>query len=34
MNKQRRKHSAEFNGQVVLEAVLGVKTVSEMTAHY
>lgn len=34
MDQQRRKHSAEFKGQVALEAVRGVKTVSEIAACY
>ena len=34
MEKQRRKHSAEFKGRVALEAVRGVKTVSEIAAQY
>ena len=34
MDKQRKKHSAEFKGQVALEAVRGVKAVSEIAAHH
>ena len=34
MEKQRRKHSAEFKAQVALAAVRGVKTVSEIAAQY
>jgi transposase-like protein len=34
MDKQRRKHSGEFKAQVALEAVRGVKTMSEMASCY
>jgi len=34
MDKQRRKHTAEFKAQVALEAVRGVKTVSEIASQY
>ena len=34
MKKQRRKHSPEFKARVVLEAIKGVKTVSEIAQKY
>jgi len=34
MKKQRRKHAAEFKARVVLEAIRGLKTVSEIAAEY
>jgi len=34
MKKQRRKHSAEFKARVALEAIRGIKTVSEISAEY
>ena len=34
MKKQRRKHSAEFKARVALEAIKGVKTLSEIAREY
>jgi transposase-like protein len=34
MPKKRRKHSDEFKARVALEAVRGVKTLSELSAAY
>ena len=34
MTKKRRRHSDEFKGRVALEAVKGVKTLSELSAAY
>jgi len=34
MKKQRRKHSSEFKARVALEAIRGVKTVSEIAKEY
>ena len=34
MKKQRRKHSSEFKARVALEAIKGVKTVSEIAKQY
>jgi transposase-like protein len=34
MAKKRRKHSEEFKARVALEAVKGVKTLSELSATY
>ena len=34
MPKKRRRHSDEFKARVALEAVKGVKTLSELSAHY
>ncbi len=34
MKQQRRKHSAEFKARVALEAVKGVKTISEIAQEY
>jgi putative transposase len=34
MKRQRRKHSAEFQARVALEALKGLKTVNEMTAEF
>lgn len=34
MKKQRRKHAAEFKAKVALEAIRGLKTVSEIAADY
>jgi len=34
MKKQRRKHSAEFKARVALEAIRGVKTLSEIAQDY
>lgn len=34
MKKQRRKHSAEFKARVALEAIRGVKTLSEIAKEY
>ena len=34
MKKQRRKHSAEFKAQVALEAIRGVKTLSEIAREF
>lgn len=34
MKKQRRKHSAEFKARVALEAIKGIKTVSQIAQEY
>ena len=34
MKKQRRKHSAEFKARVALEAIKGMKTLSEIAREY
>lgn len=34
MKKQRRKHSAEFKAMVALEAMKGIKTVSQIAQEY
>ena len=34
MKKQRRKHSKEFKARVALEAIRGVKTISEIAADF
>jgi putative transposase len=34
MAKKRRRHSEEFKARVALEAVKGVKTLSELSATY
>lgn len=34
MKKQRRKHSAEFKARVALEAIKGIKTLSEIAREY
>ena len=34
MKKHRRKHSAEFKARVALEAIKGVKTLSEIAREY
>lgn len=34
MKKQRRKHSKEFKARVALEAIRGVKTISEIAAEF
>ena len=34
MKKQRRKHSSEFKARVALEAIRGVKTVSQIAQEY
>ena len=34
MKKQRRKHTAEFKARVALEAIRGVKTLSEIARDY
>lgn len=34
MKKQRRKHTAEFKARVALEAIRGVKTISEIAAEF
>jgi putative transposase len=35
MNKQnRRRHSAKFKARVVMEAIKGIKTTSEIAAEY
>jgi len=34
MKRQRRKHSAEFKARVALEAIRGVKTLSEIAKEY
>ena len=33
MKKQRRKHSSEFKARVALEAIKGVKTVSQIARN-
>ena len=33
MNKQRRKHTAEFKARLALDAIRGMKTVSEIGAE-
>lgn len=34
MKKQRRKHSSEFKARVAIEAIQGVKTVSQIAQEY
>ena len=34
MKKQRRKHSAEFKARVALEAIRGIKTLSEIARDF
>lgn len=34
MKKQRRKHTSEFKARVALEAIRGVKTISEIAAEF
>jgi transposase len=34
MKKQRRKHTAEFKARVAIEAIQGLKTVSEIAKEY
>ena len=34
MKKQRRKHSPEFKARVALEAIKGVKTVSQIAQEF
>jgi transposase-like protein len=34
MKKQRRKHSSEFKARVALEAIRGVKTLSEIAREF
>ena len=34
MKKQRRKHTAEFKARVAIEAIRGVKTISEIAADF
>ncbi len=34
MKKQRRKHSPEFKAKVALEAIQGIKTLSEVAQQY
>ena len=34
MKKQRRKHSPEFKSRVALEAIKGIKTVSQIAQEY
>jgi transposase len=34
MKRKRRKHSAEFKARVALEAIKGVKTISEIAAEF
>jgi len=34
MKKHRRKHSAEFKARVALEAIKGIKTLSEIAQEY
>jgi len=34
MKKQRRKHTAEFKARVALEAIRGVKTLSEIAREF
>lgn len=34
MKKQRRKHTSEFKARVAIEAIRGVKTISEIAAEF
>lgn len=34
MKKQKRKHTAEFKSKVAMEAICGIKTVSEIAAEF
>ena len=34
MKRKRRKHSAEFKARVALEAIKGIKTISEIAADF
>ena len=34
MKKQRRKHTAEFKARVAIEAIRGVRTISEIAAEF
>ncbi|MCB2217365.1 MAG: transposase, partial [Desulfobulbaceae bacterium] len=34
MKRQRRKHSPEFKAKVALEAIKGIKTLSEISKEY
>lgn len=34
MKRKRRKHSSEFKARVALEAIQGLKTISEIAAEY
>ena len=34
MKRKRRKHSSEFKAMVALEAIQGLKTISEIAAEY
>lgn len=34
MNKQRRKHTAEFKARVALEALKGLETINQIAAKY
>ncbi len=34
MNKQRRKHTAEFKARIALEAIKGLNTINEIAAKY
>ena len=34
MKKQRRKHTPEFKARIALEAIRGVKTISEIAAEF
>ncbi|QHI70655.1 transposase [Tichowtungia aerotolerans] len=34
MNKQRRKHTAEFKARVALEAIKGLETINQIAAKY
>ena len=34
MKRQRRKHAAEFKARVALEAIRGVKTISEIASEF
>jgi transposase len=34
MKKQRRKHTAEFKARVALEAIRGMKTISEIAGEF
>ena len=34
MKRKRRKHSAEFKARVALEAIRGIKTISEIAAEF
>ncbi|MBU1567472.1 MAG: transposase [Proteobacteria bacterium] len=34
MKKQRRKHAAAFKARVAIEAIRGVKTISEIASEF